>query len=51
MGTTSTRDPKRLTYDVFRAAGTAQEDRQFELAPPVLGAASWEEILQRMARD
>ena len=38
-----------MMYDVFRAAGTSEEDKQFEFALPVLGGASWEEVLQRMA--
>lgn len=47
-GAISTPDRKRAMYDVFRAAGTAEEDKQFEFALPILGAASWNEILERM---
>ncbi|HEY2253629.1 MAG TPA: DUF5722 domain-containing protein, partial [Planctomycetaceae bacterium] len=48
-GAISTPDRKRAMYDVFRAAGTAEEDKQFEFALPILGAASWNEILERVA--
>ena len=50
-GTICTPDRKRLMYDVFRAAGSAEEEKQFEFALPVLGTSNWAEILDRMARD
>lgn len=48
-GAISTPYRKRAMYDVFRAAGTADEDKQFEFALPILGAESWNEILERVA--
>lgn len=50
-GTISTPDRQRLMYDAFRAAGTDEEEKQFEFALPVLGASSWTEILHQMAND
>jgi hypothetical protein len=50
-GNISTPDRKRRMYDVFRAAGSAEEEQQFEFALPMLGAASWDEALDRMASD
>jgi hypothetical protein len=50
-GTTSTPDRQRLIYDVFRAAGTAEEEKQFEFALPVFGASSWKEVLHQMTAD
>jgi hypothetical protein len=50
-GAISTPDRKRMMYDVFRAAGTAEEDRQFEFALPILGGKSWEEVVRQMAEQ
>jgi len=44
-------DHKRLLYDVFRAAGTAEEDKQFEFALPILKGKNWMEVLQQLAED
>jgi hypothetical protein len=50
-GTISTPDRQRLIYDVFRAAGTEEEEKQFEFSLPVFGASSWQEVLHEMTAD
>jgi hypothetical protein len=50
-GSVSTPNRKRYMYDVFRAAGTADEEQQFSFALPILGGASWQEVLERLERD
>lgn len=49
-GSVATPDRKRLVYDVFRAAGTADQEQVFEFALPVLGASSWEEALAELQK-
>jgi hypothetical protein len=47
-GTVSTPDRKRAMYEVFRAAGAADESQVFDPLLATIGAASWEEALQRL---
>ncbi|WP_088254354.1 DUF5722 domain-containing protein [Fimbriiglobus ruber] len=47
-GTVATPDRKRPMYDVFRAAGTAEQDKAFAFALPVLGAKTWADALERL---
>jgi len=35
---------KKKIYEVFRAAGTAEEERKFEFALPIIGIKDWSEI-------
>lgn len=35
---------RKRIYEVFRAAGTPDEDRAFEFALPIIGLKSWEEL-------
>ncbi len=42
-GTISTPGEKRMIYDVFKAAGTPDEDKAFAFALPVIGIKSWDE--------
>lgn len=48
-GAVCTPDRKRPMYDVFRAAGMAEQDKAFEFALPVIGAKSWDEALRPLA--
>ena len=50
-GSIATPDRKRLMYEVFRAAGTTDQEKAFAFALSVIGAKSWDEALERMARD
>ena len=36
---------KRLLYDVFRAAGTAEQEQTFRFALPIVGVESWRDML------
>lgn len=47
-GAICTPDRKRPMYDVFRAAGTAQQAEVFGFALPIIGASDWEDALRRM---
>ena len=40
---------KRLIYDVFAAAGTSGQDQAFAFALPLIGIASWSEMLPQPA--
>ncbi len=44
-GTVASPGEKRLVYDVFKAAGTPQEEAAFAFALPIVGMASWDEPL------
>lgn len=50
-GSIATPDRKRLIYEVFRAAGTAEQQQAFEFALPVVEAKTWEEALERMRKQ
>jgi hypothetical protein len=50
-GTVATPDRKRPIYDVFRAAGTADQEAAFAFALPIVGAATWDEALANLKDD
>jgi hypothetical protein len=50
-GTVATPDRKRPIYEVFSAAGTAEQEKEFAFALPVLGAATWDEALANLRID
>jgi hypothetical protein len=50
-GAICTPDRQRPIYATFRAAGTADEDKECAFALPILGSATWPEVLQRMAEE
>ncbi|MCU0879560.1 MAG: DUF5722 domain-containing protein [Pirellulaceae bacterium] len=50
-GTVATPDRKRPIYDVFRAAGTADQEAAFAFALPLLDAATWDEALANLRND
>jgi hypothetical protein len=47
-GTMATPERKRPMYEVFRAAGTPEQEKAFGFALPIVGAKSWPEALQMM---
>jgi hypothetical protein len=50
-GSIATPDRKRMMYDVFRAAGTPDQEQAFEFALPVIGVASWDEALADLKKQ
>lgn len=46
----ATPDRKRQMYDVFLAAGTANQDKVFEFALPVFGAKTWDEAIELLKK-
>ena len=50
-GSIATPDLKRQMYDVFRAAGTVEQEKAFEFALSVIGVKNWDEALEKLARD
>lgn len=50
-GTITTPGDPRKIYEVFRAAGTADQQRAFEFALPIIGIDDWSELAPRAVED
>lgn len=50
-GTVATPDRQRQMYQVFKAAGSPEQEQAFSFALPVIGAKTWQDALEDLRKD